>query len=204
MWRFVLKENIQRFRALLAQGAPGPESQKLRQLLKDAEAELEELEQASTPDKARGDTSLSFFAERIVEEAMNLQEAQFSSLQIFDETREHLIILAQRNFRAPFLHHLAQMRPGDGSACGRSLENDAPAVIEDVNGDPAFEPHLQAAREAGFEAVQATPVRDASGTLIAVLSTYFSGPRRFSEDDLYRMNTFVDSIGINLEKHLRR
>ena len=204
MWRFVLKENIRRLSTLVAQATSAREREELGRLLKDCETELEELEEASTTQEAAADASLRFLAERIVDEAVKLYGAQFSSLQIFDESREHLLILAQRNFRAPFLHYLAQMRPGDGSACGRCLSDNAPATIEDVHSDPEFEPHREAAREAGFEAVHATPVRDGTGNLIAVLSTYFGAPKSFSEDDLYRMTYFADSIGINLEKHLRR
>lgn len=202
MWRFVLRENIPRYKALLEQAESDVERERFRQMLDRAETELRELEEASTPEIARLDAQLKYFSEHAVDEALKLHRAQFSTLQIYGEQREHLIILAQRNFRAPFLHHLSQMRPGDGSACGRCLAENAPAAIEDVNTDPAFEPHREAAHEAGFDAVQASPVRDGSGGLIAVLSTYFNAARRFSEDELYRMTYFADSIGGKLEKYL--
>lgn len=201
MWRFVLRENIDRFRALMTLAHSEQERETLRQLLKEAELELEELEAASTPQLARRDAWLNSLARRAIDEAMTLEGAQFASLQVFDESREELIILAQRNLRAQFLHHLAHMRPGDGSACGRCLADDAAAAIGDVNGDVAFAPHLEAAREAGFQAVRAFPVRDPSGQLMAVLSTYFEAPREFDDRDLDRMADITDALGRYLARH---
>ena len=202
MWRFVLRENIRRFQALLAKEEVGLKRNTLLRLLKDAEDELAELEQASTPAVARRDDALRFYAQQSVEQAVQLHAAQFSTLQIYDEAREHLIILAQKNFRAPFLHHLSMMKPGDGSACGSCLEMGAPAAVEDVKSDPAFEPHREPALKAGFEAVQASPVPGRSDALIAVLSTYFSTPRRFSANELNEMAQYAARIGPVLEKRL--
>lgn len=199
MWRC---ENIRRYQTLLATEEASTKRDILQRLLKGAEEELEELEQASTPALAQRDNALRLFAEYSVEEAVRLHAAQFSTLQIYDQAREHLIILAQKNFRAPFLLHLSHVRPGDGSACGRCLEKGVPAAVEDVKGDVAFEPHRRAAVEAGFEAVQASPVSDRSGALIAVLSTYFSRPRRFSEDELTAIARYAARIGPDLERRL--
>jgi GAF domain-containing protein len=204
MWRYVLKENILRFNALLGQAPNEDERAKLRQLVEQAEAELRELEEASTPDIARTDAALKFFAERAIGEAQKLSGANFSTLQIRDGSRERLVILAQSNFRAPFLHHLEQMRPGDGSASGRCIADNAPAAIDDVNSDPEFEPHRKAAKEAGFRAVQAFPVRNGSGRLIAVLSSYFSEPQSSAEADLSQTARFAESLGAELEKYLQR
>lgn len=202
MWRFVLQENIRRYRDLLAKAESETDTDRLRQLLQATELELSEINEASTPDVARRDGALRMLAEHAVEGALKRHNAQFSSLQIHDPRREFLIILAQKNFRAPFLHHLALMKPGDGSACGRCLEEDAPAAIHDVHRDPAFEPHREAAREAGFRAVQASPVRNGSGETIAIISTYFSAPQDFSEKQLNRLVDYAGSIGAGLQRCL--
>lgn len=203
MWRFVLRENIIRFQALLKMAKPGDQQETLRQLLREAELELDELEKASTPEIAKRDDWLDAIANRAVDQAMALAHAQFASLQIHDERREHLLILAQKNHRAKYLNHLEQVKPGDGSACGRCLLEEAPVAVEDVNSDAAFEPHRKAANEAGFRAVQALPVRDASGDLLAVLSIYFESPQRLSPEKLDRLVDFADSISRNLASHLR-
>lgn len=203
MWRFVLRENIRRFEALMRLAKTEEQRETLRRLLQDAKLELDELESASTPEFAKEDDWLNVVANRAVDQAMALHDAQFASLQIYDESREHLIILAQRNLRAAFLHHLARVKPGDGSACGRCLEDNAPVVIEDVNTDSAFQPHREFANEAGFKAVQAFPVQDGSGNLVAVLSTYFESAHALSADELHRMTDFTNSLGRNLAIHLK-
>src|SRR5689334_20910198 len=101
MWRFVLLENISRFRTLLETERSPEKRDTLQQLLNDAEEELDELVQASTPVIAQRDDALRFYADQCVEQAVRLHAAQFSTLQIYDEARERLIILAQKNFRAP-------------------------------------------------------------------------------------------------------
>lgn len=202
MWRFVLKENIRRFQVLLGQANTDEERQTLQQLLNEAELELDELEEASTSEIAKQDASLNFIAGRAVERAMGLQGSQFASLQIFDESREHLIILAQRNLRAKFLHHLAHIKPGDGSACGRCLAHNEHAAIGDTNEDEGFAPHREAASEAGFQAVSAFPLRDGSGRLIAVLSTYFEAPQQFSDASLSSVTDLANAIGRQIEGHI--
>jgi GAF domain-containing protein len=204
MWRFVLKENIRRFAALLSHADSDEQRETLLQLLEEAELELGKIEDASTPEIARRDASLKAAADRAVDRAMAVSGAQFASLQIFDGNSDRLIILAQRNLRANFLHHLAQRRPGDGSACGRCLADKAPAIIGDVNCDAEFGPHREAAHEAGFEAVQSFPVRDRSGKLIAVLSAYFEAPHQFLEEDISQTMSLADAIGNDLQRHLNR
>lgn len=202
MWRFVLRENIRRFEALMGLAKSEDQRETLLELLQEARSQLDELENASTPEIAKRDDWLNTLANRAVDQAMALQHAQFASLQIYEESSEHLIILAQRNLRAAFLHHLAQVKPGDGSACGRCLANNAPVVIADVSRDSAFEPHRKAAHEAGFQAVEAFPVRDGSDKLVAVLSTYFESAHAISGDELDRMTDFANSVGRTLASHL--
>jgi GAF domain-containing protein len=202
MWRFVLTENIRRFEMLIAQEESESRRERLRELIEQERAELNELERVSTPEVARRDAALKYFAEHSVDEAVRLHHSQFGTLQVYDETRESLFILAQRNLRAPFLVHLALVKPSDGSACGRCLQERRQAVIRNVSGDPAFEPHLKAAQEAGIQAIQACPVPDGAGELIAVLSTYFTTPQDFSHDQLDQIAKFAVSVGAGLEKHV--
>lgn len=180
MWRTILQDNIRHFRELLAAGRPEHNPETLQRLLIEAESEFEQLERASTHERARSDAVLRVFAETAIDDAMRLTQAQFGSLQIFDETSASLIILAQRNFRNPFLEHFAVVKLSDGSACARAGAGSERIMIENIATDPAFEPHRRVAEEAGFQAVQSTPLRDSAGKLIGVLSTHFSNTRCFS------------------------
>src|SRR5262249_13961369 len=50
--------------------------------------------------------------------------------------------------------------------------------------EPSFRPSLEAARAAGFRAVQCTPLIASGDKLVGMLSTHFREPRRFSAHDL--------------------
>jgi signal transduction histidine kinase/ActR/RegA family two-component response regulator len=63
------------------------------------------------------------------------------------------------------------------------MQNGERIIIEDVNRDPAFEPHRPVAASAGYRAVQSTPIKSRSGTVLGMLSTHFRAPHRPSERD---------------------
>jgi hypothetical protein len=202
MWRFVLKENIRRFRVQIENETSAAKRDTLRSLLADAEAELAELESASTPEAIKGDARLAMFAEHAIDEAMKLHGAQFGILQVYDEGLCALQILAQKNFRAEYLRPFAFIDPDEGSVSGRCFKKGRTITVEDVNNDPSFEPRRQTATEGGFEAVQSSPLR--SGDLvIGVLSTHFTKPQQFSPRDVQRMDRYSSSIGAELHRYLR-
>lgn len=174
----------------------------LARLLDEAEAELRELENSSTPEVAKNDAALKLFSERSIDEAMRLDGAQLGTLQIYDERSEALIILAQRNFRAEFLRPFTLIKPGEGSLSGRCFVEGRTIVVEDVNGDPSFKGRRELAREGGFKAVQSSPIIGRSGNVIGVLSTHFADPHCFSHEDISRIERFAKSVGCGLEKRL--
>src|SRR5262249_40082224 len=56
-------------------------------------------------------------------------------------------------------------------------------IIEDVEVDHAFEPHRQVAATAGFRAVQSTPLKSRTGSVLGMLSTHFRTVHRPSQPD---------------------
>ncbi|MFN3523377.1 MAG: GAF domain-containing protein [Phenylobacterium sp.] len=202
MWRFMLKENIRRFRALIDAEPSTAEREHLQRLLLEAESDLQDLEQASTPDLAHRDAALQMLAEQSIDEAMRLLDAQFGLLQVWNEDLDGLVILAQRNFRPQFLHHFALVRPGDGSVCGRSMADGSAVAVDDVGTDPAFEPHRHVAQDAGFRAVLSLPLKATSDAPIGVLSTHFRSSRRFSDQELGRVASHARSVASAVAPHL--
>lgn len=133
---------------------------------------------------------------------MRLTNAQFGNVQIYDPRSRSLVILAQRNFRKPFLDHFAVVTASDGSPCGRALANRMPTSVEDIETDPAFEPHRQVAREAGFRAVLSAPLVSGADKLIGILSTHFSQPRQFRGEETAAMTAYCASVALALERRL--
>lgn len=177
MWRFILQQNIGRYRKILEEDLRLEKRDEFEGLLTSAERELSELNRVSASSPVANNPRAYAILQQAVDLAMDMVHANFGTLRLHHPEAGGLLIAAQRNFRTSFLQHLAVATDGDGSPCGRALSQGTRVVIEDVDGDSAFSPHLDAAREAGFRAVQSTPFFAPTGTLIGVLSTHFPTPR---------------------------
>jgi signal transduction protein with GAF and PtsI domain len=195
--RAILKGNIARYRNLLESGQAKDRSVVIN-LLAEAERELRELETVSTHDLARADSVFRAIAETALDEGIRLTRAHFGTIQIYDDVSGTLVILAQRNFRKPFLDHFAVVTISDSSACARALASKKPAFIGDVETDPTFEPHRQVARDAGFRAVISAPLVGPGDNLIGILSTHFSQPREFVADEVSALAAYAAAVALRL------
>jgi len=166
--------------------------------LDEAETELRDLENASAHELVRQDDVLRIFVQKAVDDAIELLHAQFGNLQVYDHSSNALIMVAQRNFRKPFLDYFAVVISDEESACGRCLATGECVVIEDVDNDPSFVRHLPIARETGFRAVQSMPLHDYSGRFLGVISTHFHEPRRFTDQDHEAMDRFAPFVATGL------
>ena len=202
MWRFILGQNIRMFRLMLQAEKSPVKRAILRQQLADAEAELSALNEASTPEIAQRNAALAIFAQHAVEQALTMSDAQFGCLQVHDETLGGLVIVAQKNLRLQFLHYFALVRPGDGTACARCMQNGEQIAIEDINHDLEFEPHRDFAIGEGFQAVVSSPLLS-SGQAVGILSVHFSEPTKFASSMLIRHADHARSIGSVLGNHLQ-
>jgi signal transduction histidine kinase/CheY-like chemotaxis protein len=119
----------------------------------------------------------------VLDSAMVAVNADFGNVQLYDPADDLLEIVVQRGFSPAFLDHFRHVRGDDGSACAEALAAGTRVVIEDVERDSSFAPHLGIAAEAGFRAVQSTPLQARTGAVLGVLSTHFRAPRRLSDRD---------------------
>ena len=121
--------------------------------------------------------------------ALALLGAERGNVQLLDPATGSLTIAAQCGFRAEFLEYFAVVNDAR-SACGRAARGGIPVLITDVTTDPAFAPHREAAAAAGFRAVQSTPLIDATGTLLGVLSTHYREPHQMQDADRLMRGVF--------------
>lgn len=91
--------------------------------------------------------------EDVLENAIVTAGADFGNIQLYNGQAEALEIVAQRGFGREFLDHFRTVRVDGGSACGQAMRQGERIIIEDVERDPAFEPHRPVARAAGYRAV---------------------------------------------------
>jgi len=120
---------------------------------------------------------------------LELLHADRGNVQLVDPATGALRIAAQHGFGAEFLDYFAVVAD-DGSACGRAARRAAQVVIADVSTDPGFAPHRDIAAASGFRAVQSTPLTDASGHLVGMISTHYPRPVRLPGRELQIMARF--------------
>jgi PAS domain S-box-containing protein len=147
-----------------------------------------------------GCNDLQTALEEVLDAAIALLEADMGNVQLFDSQARELRIVAQRGFRDDFLEYFRSTGAGPGSVCGKAAEQGQRTIIEDVQADPDFAPHLQIAASAGFRAVQSTPVTSRAGELLGVLSTHFRNPHRPSERALRMVDLYARQAAEFLER----
>jgi PAS domain S-box-containing protein len=117
----------------------------------------------------------------VLENAIVTSGADFGNIQLYDPQAEALVIVAQRGFRPDFLDYFRLVRVDEDSACGQAMQSGQRIIIEDVELAPTYEKHRHVAAAAGYRAVQSTPLKSRSGTILGMLSTHFRLPQRVSE-----------------------
>ncbi len=138
--------------------------------------------------------------EEVLSATIELQNADFGNVQLYNPQTHALEIVAQRGFQQDFLDYFRSVRE-DGAACGRAMQRRERVIIEDVQNDPDFAPHRQIAVAAGFRAVQSTPLLSRSGDLLGMLSTHFREPHRPSGRDLRLTDLYVVQAAALIERN---
>ena len=128
-------------------------------------------------------TELQPLLEEVLDATIDLLQADFGNIQLYDPKTRALEIVAHRGFQQDFLDYFSSVEE-DGAACGRALKLRGRVVIEDVETDPGFARHRQIASSAGFRAVQSTPLFSRRGDPLGMISTHFRQPHRPSEHEL--------------------
>ncbi|WP_435157579.1 GAF domain-containing protein [Haladaptatus sp. DFWS20] len=127
---------------------------------------------------------LSDMLEEVLEATIELQNADFGNIQLYNPNTQSLSITVEQGLSQEFVEHFATVDAGDDSACGRALREQRRIIIEDIETDSGFEPHRSIAADVGYRAVQATPIYDSSGEPLGMISTQFQEPHRPSERKL--------------------
>lgn len=114
----------------------------------------------------------------ILDTAIAITGAARGNVQLLERREGVLRIAAQRGFEEPFLTFFARVDAEHRTACGAAMNTRAPVVVEDVTLSPIFAGHssLQVLLDAGVRSVVSTPLMNAAGELIGVISTHWNQP----------------------------
>lgn len=202
MRRFVLKQNILRFREQLSRATDSADQRKLRLFIAEAEAELLEMERLSTRDSLHLDDRLQRLTESAIDAAINDHHADFGNIQLLDKDQKRLLFAAQRNLPLLFLVHFSTVKADDGSACARCLGSGASFHIHDVDVDDEYAPHRAVAIATGYRSVISAPLHDPSGAMLGVFSLLFREPRAFSDAVVAAFERQASATALNLHQLL--
>jgi PAS domain S-box-containing protein len=145
-------------------------------------------------------TDLRSALDDVLGEAVYMMGADFGNIQILNPATGALEIVAQRGFSAKFLEHFHEVRLDEGSCCAQAMATGGRMTIEDVNLDPAYEPHRSVAARAGYRAVQSTPLTGPSGAVIGMLSTHYRSPYQLSLRDGQLFDLFARHAAYLVER----
>jgi len=128
--------------------------------------------------------ALSDALQRIVAAAVALHGADQGHVQLYDRESRRLQIVAHCGCAAPFLARFASMPLDDPSTFAEVLRTREIAQVPDVVQRETDASLRRLAQEAGYRALQATPLVNREGELLGVLSVHFRDQHRFTERDL--------------------
>jgi len=144
-------------------------------------------------------TELPAALEEALTATIEIQQADFGNVQLYNPESNALEIVAQRGFSPQFLEYFAEVAHSS-AICGRSLQSRSRVVIEDVEIDEQFAPHKHIASAAGFRAVQSTPLFSRGGEVLGVISTHFKRPHRPSERELRLTDLYARQAAEMIER----
>jgi PAS domain S-box-containing protein len=129
-------------------------------------------------------TQESLFAQ-LLDAAMELMGADFSSIQLLAPDGKTLILLGWRNFHPASAVHWRQIHTGAGCACGMALRDQQRVLISDIEACEFIEEgeDLQEYRRSGIRAVQSTPLYSRAGHPLGMLSTHWRYPHAPTDSD---------------------
>ena len=160
---------------------------------------------ASVP--SSDDADLSAILHEMLDGVIELQHADFGTVQLLNRTDGTLEIAASRGVGRDFVDHFRRVDPTFTSPSGRAFRERV--IVEDVETDPAFVPYRSVAAAVGFRGVQSTPLLDrGTGAPVGLLSTHFLRPHRPSARELRLTDVYTalaaDLIACHLaERRLR-
>jgi two-component system CheB/CheR fusion protein len=135
--------------------------------------------------------NLSVALQDILASAVELTGADFGNVQLFNPRTNALEIVARHGFDGEFAEHFRSIALDERSACGRALKSAARAMVDDVERDPFYKPYRVAAAQAGYRAVQSTPLISRDGRILGILSTHYAHPHAASERDLRMLDLYT-------------
>ncbi|MCQ8103762.1 PAS domain S-box protein [Methylomonas sp. SURF-2] len=130
---------------------------------------------------------------------VNMLQADFGNVQLLTAAGD-LTIVAQHGFTQRLLDGFQHVTPSTPSACELALSQGKRYIIENVERDVAFAPFRANARQAGFCAMQSTPLFSHNGSAIGIISTHFRSPHSFDAFELSMLDIYAQQAASFIDR----
>jgi PAS domain S-box-containing protein len=132
-----------------------------------------------------GEDDIYVLYQEILTAAIHLTRADGGTVQILDQAKQELVLLATQGFPAHIVERFFRVDARSNTSCGLSLNSGTRTLVDfDVpaSDDPDGSRRIHV--EAGYLSAQSTPLITRSGTPIGMVSTHWRMHRRPSEREL--------------------
>jgi diguanylate cyclase (GGDEF)-like protein/PAS domain S-box-containing protein len=138
----------------------------------------------------------------VLNACIDMLGAVMGNVQLYDEAAGSLQLLVHRGFDQQFLSHFKRVGKDEHTVCAEALRRRERVVVEDIRTAPGFEHLRKIAAQAGYCAVQSTPLLNRDGKVLGVISTHFAGSHQPSEQELRLLDLYVNQA-VDLLERLR-
>jgi len=137
----------------------------------------------------------------VLDAAMQLMAAQFSSIQILEEDQS-LRLLGWRNFHPDSASFWQRVTAEEKCACGAALRSGERVLVSDVQSSEfmAGTRDLEEYRRSGIRAVQSTPLRSRAGIPLGMVSTHWNAPHAPTESDFRLFDVLARQVADLIER----
>jgi PAS domain S-box-containing protein len=130
-----------------------------------------------------GDSKRLF--DEILEAAITITSAAAGTIQLLDETKRELFLVATKGIRPALAARFDRVDATSGSSCGIALATGMRAlVVFDVSAEEDPDGGLRAHRDSGLLAAQSTPLMSRSGRVLGMFSTHWKSRRALTEREM--------------------
>jgi two-component system CheB/CheR fusion protein len=139
--------------------------------------------------------------EEVLNAAVTMLGADRGNVQLVNPSTGALEIVVQRGFQRPFLDHFRSVSIDGDAVCGQALKTRRRVVVADIASSDVSATFRSTAAEAGYRAVQSTPLVSPDGAVLGMLSTHWREPHRPSDRDLRILDLYARQAADFIARH---
>jgi GAF domain-containing protein len=133
---------------------------------------------------------------------MELMKSDYASIQILDDGREELRLLAWKNFHPESAAYWEWIDADSGTTCGRAMATGGRIVLTDIETSDLLSGtrNLEEYRRSGIRAMQSTPLTSRSGRPLGMISTHWNKPHHPSGHDFNLLDVLARQAADLIER----